>query len=246
MRCHLDFETACDLDIKKVGLQNYLAHPSFRVLLSAWCLDDGPVHQVEGLLDLPVADTYHAFNAPFEMGVLRRLGYCPPLHQWRCTMAHAYARSFTGGLSAVGEQVGLPDDEQKLKEGGRLINWFCVQQKPATGEKWERFRLYNQLDVVAEHGIWQRLNAWAPWTAEEQAVWEFDRLINERGTPVDTDLVNAAVEVQEREYRRIEAEFHRLTGLTPNQTTAFLAWAKEHGYPGENLQAATIAEILND
>ena len=36
---HLDFETYCDLDLKKVGLYRYVAHASFRVLCVAWKLD---------------------------------------------------------------------------------------------------------------------------------------------------------------------------------------------------------------
>ena len=39
---HLDFETYCDLDLKKVGVHRYVAHPSFRVLCVAWKLDGQP------------------------------------------------------------------------------------------------------------------------------------------------------------------------------------------------------------
>ena len=36
---HLDFETYCDVDLKKVGVYQYVAHASFRVLCVAWKID---------------------------------------------------------------------------------------------------------------------------------------------------------------------------------------------------------------
>ena len=39
---HLDFETYCELDLKKVGIHRYVEHASFRVLCVAWKLDEHP------------------------------------------------------------------------------------------------------------------------------------------------------------------------------------------------------------
>ena len=40
---HLDFEVYCPLDLKEVGLENFIAHPDFAVTAMAWSFDDGPV-----------------------------------------------------------------------------------------------------------------------------------------------------------------------------------------------------------
>lgn len=247
MKLSLDFETACDLDLKKVGVARYTRHPSFRILLTAWAIDDGEVQQVEGPPPVglfSLVDTIHAFNAPFEIACLRTICVFIDPRRWRCTMAHAYARGFTGQLKDVGQQVGLPEDQQKLADGGRLIGWFCVQQKDDRGERWERFKLYNRTDVVAERAISERLDAWAPWTEEEQQLWMLDQEINDYGVPVDVPLVRNAQAVAEAEKADLERRCVELTGLKPSQTGALLAWCRGHGYPGDNLQRETIANYL--
>ena len=37
---HLDFETYSEIELKKVGLDNYLAYPSTEVLMLAWATND--------------------------------------------------------------------------------------------------------------------------------------------------------------------------------------------------------------
>ncbi|HHB13206.1 MAG TPA: hypothetical protein ENK62_08410 [Chromatiales bacterium] len=175
----LDFETYCDLDIGDVGLDNYVRHPSFEVLLCAWAVDDQSVHlwsPAEGepmpeplrILLFDSSVLLRAFNAPFEQETLRHgLRIDTVDTRWRCTMVEAYAASFTGGLEEVGAQIGLPQDKRKIAEGRRLIHRFC---KPAPRnhkarrythethpEEWARFREYCRQDVVAEREIARRL-----------------------------------------------------------------------------------------
>jgi DNA polymerase len=166
-RVSLDYETACDLDITVVGLDRYTAHPSFRVLMAAYRIDDGPLQHWqahegpfprdlrEALLD-PSVERW-AFNSNFERVVTTRgLKIKTPYENWRCTMVLAYMHSFTGGLADVGEQVGLPRDQQKFKDGKRLIRMFTVPQKISRNqpnewrnwitdpEDWGRFRRVQQ------------------------------------------------------------------------------------------------------
>ena len=42
---HLDYETASDLDVTKVGSSKYSLHPSTRVLMAAYAFDNGPIRQ---------------------------------------------------------------------------------------------------------------------------------------------------------------------------------------------------------
>lgn len=181
MNIHLDFETRCLLDLRKVGLVRYTQDPSFRVLLTGVAVWDGDVACVEGLA-APLPDMaedstviFHAFNAPFEQAVLRAYGIEIPAERWRCTMARAYSMGFFGGLAQVGAQVGIPIEQQKRTEGSRLIRKFCTpRSRPSKAnpepfwepqdapEDWARFRDYCRQDVVAERAIERLLDTWDP------------------------------------------------------------------------------------
>ena len=113
----IDLETRSVVEIKAEGLHRYAIHPSTRIIMAAWSVDDGPVQQWDMRSDLPYdlwellddpAAEFRAFNAPFEMQLLHyawRVGIRP--EQWTCTMAWAYSRAFTGGLAEVGAALGL-------------------------------------------------------------------------------------------------------------------------------------------
>jgi len=258
MRLHLDLETRCEADLKKVGLRRYVTDPSFEIILTAWAVDDGPVEVREGFPGIPVDfKTLHAFNAPFELACLTRYGAHVPLSKVRCTMAHAYGRGFSGGLADVGDQVGIPDELRKMREGSTLITKFSKPRRPSAKnpdrfwaketapEDWERFKEYNRNDVEAERAIWRVLDDEAPWTPEEQATWELDREINDRGLPVDVALAQTAVDTAAAEKQRIEARCKQITdGISPSQVGALLAWCQERGYTETDLGAETIQRWL--
>jgi DNA polymerase len=258
MRLHLDFETRCEVDLKKVGLRRYVTDPSFKIILTAWAVAGEEVEVYEGFPGrLPWFSTLHAFNAPFELACLARYGVYVPPSKVRCTMAHAYGRGFSGGLADVGEQVGIPEELRKMKEGARLITKFCKPRRPSAKNPdrfwtketapaaWSLFMDYNSNDVEAERAIWRVLNDEAPWTPEEQATWELDREINDRGLPVDVALAATAIRVAAAEKREIEAKCKQITGgISPSQVGALLAWCQERGYTGDDLGAETIQTFL--
>lgn len=68
-----------------------------------------------------------AHNAMFDRNVMRlgdmRLEI--PIPRWRCNMVRAMAHSLPGGIDPLGVVLGLPEDQQKIKDGRRLINLFC-------------------------------------------------------------------------------------------------------------------------
>jgi DNA polymerase len=215
------------------------------------------VEVYEGCPGTPHFDTLHAFNAPFELACLHREGYTIDPYLVRCAMAHAYGRGFSGGLADVGDQVGIPEELRKMKEGLRLIHKFSKPRRPSAKnpdrfwtkktapEDWERFKDYNRNDVEAERAIWRVLNDEAPWTPEEQATWELDREINGRGLPVDVQLAQTAVDTAVAEKKRIEARCKQITnGISPSQVGALLAWCRERGYTETDLGAETIQRWL--
>jgi DNA polymerase len=265
VRIHLDFETFCELDLKKVGRARYFNHPSSTVDMVAWAIDDGPIQQAvdqipEALIrDLRRADTVHAFGAGFEIEVLKKYGVNLPLSKWRCTMAHAYARSYAGDLHKVGDQTGIPEELRKVKDGRRLVLKFSKPRRPSkhnpdtrwtsenAPEDWAKYLRYNRLDVEAERAVYHRLEKIDPWSVDEQRIWEFDYEVNQRGVPVDLTLVDNALSIIPLYTREAEETCTRITGgIKPSQVGALLEWCRERGYPYPVLQAPVIREALDE
>jgi DNA polymerase len=258
MRIHWDIETRSGTDLRKHGLRRYVRDPEFKVTLSAWAEEDGPVQVVEGWwFPAMPGDTIHIFNN-FEYVIAQHMGVDVGQYRWRDGMAFAYARGFSGGLDKVGEQVGIPRDQQKLKEGGRLVRKFGLPRRPSltdpsrwwskdnAPEDWERFKDYNRMDVEAERAIWRCLREY-PWTWEEQALWRWDQEVNARGLPVDVPLVRTAIEVANDLRDEAEQECLSLTGgIAPSEVAKLLEWLNERGAGLENLQRGTLEQWLNE
>ena len=198
----------------------------------------------------------HAYNAAFEHCCintwLRRLGRAEvPLTRWRCTMAHGLYCGYTAGLDATGEAMGLPQDKRKLGIGAALIRKFCVPRKEkslpmlegltaeentmakvrrwiaAEPEKWELFKTYCRQDVETEREIGRRLRRW-PMPEREQKLWELTTEANMTGVGVDTELVNSALVIGEKEQERMEAEAREISGLSnPKSVQQLMKWLND-------------------
>lgn len=265
---HLDYETYSEVDLTKVGLVNYVNHPSTRIELASWAIDHGdvktwdvwetpepPEELCELLRDPSVF--WKAFNAPFEKTVTEALwGIEVPYTRWECVMIHSYMLGFSGTLGMVGEQIGLPFDKQKLKNGRELVLKFC---KPAgknrkadrygpwnAPDEWAEYRnVYSPMDVVSEREL-DAVLAPYPIPPRERDLWLLDRRINERGLPIDMDLVNAAITVNDRAMHDMKQEMNRVTGLAnANSVQQLRPWCKYHGVDMPNMQAATVDRYLN-
>lgn len=259
---HLDLETFSEVDLKKVGLDNYAKHPSTKVLMVAWAVDEGEVLWAENfpikIFELWAKNPeieWHAFNAPFERAILREvLGVDVPIERWRCVMVHAYHLAFSGGLAQVGQQLGLPEDKQKLSDGRRLIHKFC---KPApknhtirrytkenSPDDWQKFKTYNIQDVVSEREIGLLLGRY-PMPQSEWEMWFIDQRVNDRGLPIDKEIVEAGVEIFHAEKRHLAHQLKELTELAnPNSGPQLLGWLSRHHYPFNDLKAETVEKAL--
>lgn len=268
LHLHADAETYCELDLKKVGMDVYCRHKSFEVLMFSWCLkgftqgvrlDDlyprQPLPNDFKNLILRPDILIHAFNAAFERYVLGHgFGIWLPPEKFRCTMYHVWHLGFSGGLDAVGEQIPIPQDKQKLKEGKRLLLKFA---KPApknhnadrytpenAPEDWKQFKAYCARDTGAEMEIGLFCNRY-PLPESEQKVWELDQRINDRGLPVDRQLVDAALAVYHDEKTHLHGKLKDLTELeNPNSVPQLKGWLHAKGCLIENLQEATITDYL--
>lgn len=264
---HCDFETYSEADIREVGGSRYARDPSTEVLMLSYALDDEPVKlwvPAEGEpwpedLQEYLADPkieIHAFNAPFEYNIFRHvLGIDLPLERFKCVMVMAYALSFTGGLDAIGKQIGLPQDQQKLAIGKKLIQRFC---KPAPSnhkatryttethpEEWQSFKGYCIQDTETERFIENWINERHTMLDVEWQFWWLDQRINQKGLPIDVELATTAMQLHKQAKHRCTERMKDLTGLpNPNSTQQLMSWLIRHELPLENLQATTIDAIL--
>lgn len=270
IKLHMDFETFSHLDIKKVGSYKHLSHPSAEPLMVSWCINKEPVSlidfTVEGwrrlwkrVVDLLMNPNViiYAFNANFERLVLKILfGIDLPAWRFRCVMAKLWSLSFSGSLGDIGKQLGLPQDKIKMDRGAKLIQKFC---KPAPSNhkadrydrfnspnEWEEFKQYCIRDTESEREI-DEITSGYELILSEQKLWELDSEINDRGIPIDMNLVRNAQEIRRMEEERIMDRLKDLTGLkNPNSRDQMLAWLQNQGLEIDNLQAPTIARIIEE
>ena len=270
----VDVETYSSVNLADCGAYKYAESEDFEVLLFGYSVDFGepevidlacgeniPMEIVMMMFDPTVRK--HAFNAAFEWITLSRyfkltrkeqLAWA---RQWHCTMIHAYYLGYAGNLDMVGKAVGLPEDKQKLATGKALIRYFsCPVKATKTNggrtrnlphhdpEKWDLYKEYNRMDVVAETNIYMKLRGIpVPDFVWEQ--WFTDLKINSRGVFVDTDLVYGALAIDEDVRKDQMTEFKQLTGLAnPASNTQLLSWVTQHGVDMPNMQKATVADTL--
>ena len=265
---YLDTETYSATDIRSAGSYKYMDDPGFEVLLLPFAWDDDPVQVLDltdpedweelqdilaGLKDPEVIKVAH--NSAFERRAYHRaFGFYQPPEQWVDTMILAAMNGLPMSLEAVGEALGL--EEQKIKEGTTLINYFCKPCRPtlANGgrtrnlpqhapDKWARFKEYAKRDVEVERTIYKMFEHF-PIPAFERELWAADARINERGVMVDTELAEAAIAVDDAFTEEHTKEMQSLTGLeNPNSVSQLKEWLSMVGVDCESLNKETVGDL---
>lgn len=202
----------------------------------------------------------YAHNAPFERAISDALwekttGFKPPHYsQWRCTAAMGRRAALPASLEKLAEVLKL--GHQKDLKGKALIRKFSIPQTVGKRkgefiqpeeepEAFKEFCDYCIQDVRTEQSVHQMLKDFElDGTPLETFIMDME--INGRGFPVNLDALHKALRIVENESGRLTEEFRALTGCSPNQNAVFLAWLKARGYEGDNLQAETLEETLED
>lgn len=271
----IDLETYCEVDLRKSGVYHYAEDDSFEILLLAVSVDNGPVTVYDltkenlpnQILQALVNDSIikWAFNASFERICLSNWlkkhhpkllseGFLSP-NSWRCSMVWSAYLGLPLSLEGVGTVLKLKD--QKLKEGGDLIRYFCLPCKPTkinggrkrnfphhAPDKWAAFINYNKRDVEVELAIKDKLrNHPVPDFLWEE--YHQDQNINDRGIGIDVDFVKAAITIDEESKSKIQEELKELTGLeNPNSVLQMIGWLREHGVTTNSLDKKAVKELL--
>lgn len=216
----IDIETLSEADLKRVGSHVYMLHPLTRLLCVAYAIDDGPVKVWRAAKDpefpndlfAAMSDDnveFHAWNAGgFEM-------LCPlfkgiPAHRWRCTMIRAMYWGLPGKLEHAAE--ALRTGWQKDMSGHRLMLQMSRPRKDGTywhdvdSSKYDRLCDYCKQDVETERDIANQL---PDLPSSEQALWQIDFDMMQRGMPVDTGAVEAMSHVADLAMRRLDEQMRK-------------------------------------
>ena len=268
----IDVETLGAVDIKSAGGYRYAE--TCTLLLFGYAYDDDPVQVVDMargeeiprsvLSDLTNPDVLKiAYNAQFERTVLTH--YCRKhgligadewldARQWLCTMVLGLTMGLPGNLAGLGEAMGLREDERKMAIGKTLIRKFCIKGRgfktpEEDPENWELFIEYNRRDVETERTLRKKLWKYRP-SKFEHDLWALDQRINDRGVMIDTDMVKAAIQVDEAIKADVKAQAQELTGLdNPASGQQLKMWIQiNEGLmePPASLTKDTIPEIMKN
>lgn len=265
---YLDTETYSSIPLKD-GVHKY--SEAVEVMIVAYALDDGPVNvwdvtsgePMPEALSQALADeavTVWAHNVAFDRTVLKAsLGIDIALGRWRCSMCLAYMHSMPGSLDSLCAALEVAQDKRKLKSGKDLVRLFCIPPTEASGrkratrhthpEKWQEFLEYAGGDIVAMRECIAKLPKWN-LNASELALWQLDRIINERGIAVDLDFCRAAVQAADAEKARLAERASEMTDGAVHAATqrdALLAHLlKAYNVSLPDMQAGTIERRLED
>jgi DNA polymerase len=206
----LDFETTSKTDLKLHGLGRYLADPTTRAYCFTFRLPgmaatdlwtEREPMSAHIIRHIESRRPLVAHNAPFDWSIWNRIlrRDRPELPEWtiaqtRCSAARARYNGLPGGLADACEVLGLP--VQKDTEGGKVMMQIAPHPERSElthPELFARVYKYALTDTDAMIGLW---NATQPLPAREQAFFELDMQINERGFGVDLEAAIAMEELK--------------------------------------------------
>lgn len=231
----------------------------------AFAFDDGPVEvRAHGTFNVDMTWLAHvakgglvyAHNASFELAIWNQI--MVPRYGWpalkpeqvRCTMAMAYAMGLPGALENVAPALGIP--QRKDSVGKRIMLKWC---KPKVdGSMWKpeddpaQFKAlcdYCRQDVEVERAVHGRI---MELSGPEQALWELDYKINQRGVCVDMPAINQALKLVDAERRRLDGAMLRTTGGVVGSCTEvqlLVKWIRMQGVEVPGLAKADVLDALS-
>lgn len=273
LRCILDFETRSRANLKDVGAINYAKCESSSIFCLGYRINDGPVYLwiperapvPQDLLRCFKSGVLVAHNASFERAIttylLPRYGTITrkqkailraiPATQWRCTAAKAAMYSLPRALEAACKALSL--QTQKDMRGNALIKKYSKPRKPTQKnpkEWWDdksdlrHIYRYCMTDVQAEYELDQAVPDLTP---QEQAIWELDQKINDRGVLIDTKTVKSILGMVSQEMDNIQNHVRVLSHGEiegSGQVSKILAWVNDRGAELADLKAQTVRDAL--
>lgn len=255
----LDFETYCDLDLKKVSVQKYVAHPSFKVLCMYYKEFDpktmkagetkGWNFQEPFELNLNHFDYYWALNAGFDFNVYlngpQEIVLSDDPVQWKDVQVLLSKFSLPQSLQQAAEV--LKTDIKKHADGPLLINRCCKKNSnpPGQGDYQGLFNYCGQ-DIDATFEVMKACPSMGI-TDFEWDLWRETLRMNQAGLPIDFPAVEKIKERVDSYKIVINEMLPEITGgaiTTPNQHARIKKYLNERGIKVENTTAETIKKLM--
>jgi len=260
-----DFETRGTVDLRETGAAVYAAHPETDIWIGCYAFDDEPVDVWSAPEKVPnrIVDyvTYGGLvafhNAAFDVQIwnkvaVRKYGFpAIEISQVRDSLAMAYALALPGSLERAAAAVGLDAQKdtsgsrvmlqlakpRRIEEGGTIVWW----DDPA---KIARLIEYGKQDVETQRQLYRKLRS---LSKEEQAVWEADFAINERGIKIDLPAVLGAIQIVEKEKVRLNKAMRAITGGQVDSCSAvsqLSEWIKQKGIDISGVAKSDVIDLL--
>jgi len=255
---NLDFETRSTVDLKLVGSYIYAQHPSTSVLCASYSLDGLTVKQwrawegeamPDDLKAALASETIHAWNAAFERLILKFvLKMDIPAERFRCTMARARSMALPGKLEMCAKALRMPVQKS---DNSVMLKWCKPLKNGGWADDPQEFHAlcaYCDVDVHTEMGLGRTVRELSP---DEQRDWVITEMINDKGLPVDLDLIRAAQHYARDELTDICVRLDELTCgsiTSPKQFQRIKDWfgpvLQENAHGKIKFDADARAELL--
>jgi len=266
---YIDLESRSAADLRKTGAHKYWEHETTDLWCACWALGDGEVQDWTPDMPCPPDIAAHVsaggivsgWNVGFEkLGWEHRLGPkygwpVPEREQYRDTAAYAAAMSLPRALGHAAAALGTA--AQKDDEGYRLMMRMAKPRKPRKDEdpdallwwdddeRLQRLIRYCRDDVRTEREIRKAL---IPLSPAEQAVWEFDNRMNDRGVRIDLDMVRALQRIADKAKTGLDKRMKEITTgeiTACSQVSALAGWVgAEMCMKVESLDKNALAALL--
>lgn len=271
---YIDFETASEAALKKVGAWLYARHPSTHTQCLVFGIDANNLHLVknedhaleryEGQFLFEFADDsnciFVAHNAYFDQQIwqaimVEKYGYPEvPTSRWKCTMAKSLAYGLPGSLEEAAITLNL--DFQKDMHGKKVMETLCKPRRKSKKND-ETFwtpesapaafeTLYHYCKRDVETMI--ELDSVVPdLSKREQRVWQIDQRINHDGVRLDEMAIHAAQKLRARNKSQLMFDFGDAVHDnlgSPTQRELFKKWLKTQGVIAKDTKAPTFKTIL--
>jgi DNA polymerase len=200
------------------------------------------------------AEVLAAHNAQFERVMWQfimhgRLGFPDkPIPYWQCSAARAAAQALPRHLDGVGAALGLT--VQKDKEGHKLMLKMSRPNKKGEyiedGASLIRLGQYCVTDADVEEAVEDAL---PPLPPSEEALWQLDQEINDRGIGYDAAGVRAIQMHVATAEDKLLAEVSEITGgviTSTRQRDATMDWLEDEGVSMDDMRKNTVAETIGD
>jgi DNA polymerase len=249
---YADFETFCEVDLKKAGAYRYVSDPSFEPLLLSWAVDDRDfqVHDFGGRFDVPdelrdrlnSGETVAGFGQ-FDRICFRRIGFDIEPARYVDVMILCAEMGMPRSLKLAAREFGCSVGKEEV--GKAAISRFCKLYRGRrwgpddSPDLWEQFVHYALVDGVLLREIHRKAK---PLSKAEQMLYEMDCRMADRGIRIDIASARQATQLAEE----LRAKANQLMAeITDGAVTSTQQAARLAAYLGvESISEQNLAEAM--